>query len=185
MASGSDKKQSSFRLDQLGSLTRLSGLFTALLTLGIMIAVMVGVILRYIFQRPVAGIDEIVSYMFSACVFLGLAYTLRVEGHINVDLLLTQRSWKAQSWLKIFGCIIGLLVSGAMIYFGYLQVIDSYKTGLRSWSPLKTPLYLAQIGIPLGFLLLFLELILKILQSKRQIDHPPDKHSQSNRISEA
>lgn len=185
MASGSEKRQGSFRLDQLGSLTRLSGLFTALLTLGIMIAVMVGVILRYIFQRPVAGIDEIVSYMFSVCVFLGLAYTLRVEGHINVDLLLTQRSWKTQSWLKIFGCIIGLLVSGAMIYFGYLQVIDSYKTGLRSWSPLKTPLYLAQIGIPLGFLLLFLELILKILQSKRQIDHPPDKHSQSNRISEA
>ncbi len=176
MPSGSDEKQSFFCLDKLGSLTRLSGLVTALLIFGIMIAVMVSVILRYIFNSPVAGIDEIVSYVFSVCVFLGLAYTLRVDGHINVDLLLIKRSLKTQLKLRIIGYIVGLLVSGTMVYFGYLQVIDSYKTGLRSWSPLKTPVYLAQIGIPLGFLLFFLELILKILQSKRHMDLSKDEH---------
>jgi len=176
MSLSSDKNRQRFLgLDKLGALTRLSGLVTGLLIFGIMAAVMASVILRYIFNNPVAGIDEIVAYVFSVCVFLGLAYTLRIEGHINVDLLLTHRSLKTQVKLRIIGYIIGLLVSGAMVYLGYLQVIDTYKTGLRSWSPLKTPVYLAQIGIPLGFFLLFLELIVKILQSKRKMDHLKDE----------
>lgn len=164
-----------FYLENLGLFTRLSGFFTGLLLFGIMFVVMVGVILRYIFQRPVAGIDEIVAYLFSVSVFIGLAYTLRVEGHINVDLLLVKLSRKTQLWFRILGYTIGILVSVSMVYFGFLQVIDSYTTGIRSWSPLKTPVYLSQIGIPLGFFLLFLELITKVINTKHKIEDSIDE----------
>lgn len=151
-------------------LTRLSGIFTALLIFGMLIAVMFSVILRYIFNRPIAGIDEIVAFVFSVCVFIGLAYTLSIDGHIFVDLLFNKTGQKTQLWLRFLGYIVGLLISCAMIYYGSLQVFDSYMTGIKTQSVMKLPVYLPQIGIPLGFFLLFLELIQKTISVVKKID---------------
>jgi TRAP-type C4-dicarboxylate transport system permease small subunit len=144
-------------------LTRISGLFTALLTFAMFIAVFVSVIFRYVFGHPIGGIDEVVAFVFSVCVFVGLAYTFSIGGHISVDIVFRKTSKKVQTWLQLLGHIIGLLISVIMIYYGFLQVVDSYQTGIRTMSVLQIPVYYAQIGIPLGFFILFLEIVREMI----------------------
>jgi TRAP-type mannitol/chloroaromatic compound transport system permease small subunit len=83
---------------------------------------------RYLFSESSNAWLEIQWYLFSATFLLGAAYTLRVNGHVRVDLIYMQLSERARLWVDLFGLIAFLLPSCAILtYMGWYFFADSYR----------------------------------------------------------
>jgi TRAP-type transport system small permease protein len=67
------------------------------LLLALMVFTVADVFLRYVFNAPLKSVYEFTEFVMAAVVFLGIAYTGWVGGHIAVDMLskwLDQPRWR-------------------------------------------------------------------------------------------
>jgi TRAP-type mannitol/chloroaromatic compound transport system permease small subunit len=107
---------------------------------------------RYLFSESSNAWLEIQWYLFSAIFLLGAAHTLRLNGHVRVDLVYMLLSPRARLWVDVFGLVVFLLPSCVILaYMGWHFFLDSYRIhemsnnagGLLRW-PVK-------LLMPLGF----------------------------------
>ena len=126
--------------------------------------VTVAVITRYVFNAPLLFSDEISEYLLLGSVFFGLGYTMRVGGHIRVEMVLHRLPPKVQKSLT--ECLrIVFLTYVLLLLAGTIAVVWSYYTkGTASFTLLRTPLVWPALLMPIGLLILVLEVI-------RQISH--------------
>jgi TRAP-type C4-dicarboxylate transport system permease small subunit len=66
---------------------RLLALLGGLILLILMAFTVADVFLRYVFNAPLKSVYEFTEFVMAAIVFLGIAYTGWVGGHIAVDML--------------------------------------------------------------------------------------------------
>lgn len=100
-------------------LTSLSALALAI----ILCTSFVGVIMRYFFQTPILGSDEIIQLVSIALVMLAMPGTAQRDGHVRVDVF--------DEHIGVWGRFIGDLFSRAVgVYLMYLLTWRSWL-GLR------------------------------------------------------
>jgi TRAP-type C4-dicarboxylate transport system permease small subunit len=122
-----------------------------------------GVVIRYVFNRPVGWTEETSSYLMVWAAFLGAAYTLQIEGHIGVDILCKKFSLRTQAWFHIAKYIVGVLFCVILTWKGLESSALSWKLGRTSISELQIPLYIPQMAIPVGAFLLLLQMVEKLI----------------------
>jgi len=113
---------------------------------------------RYLFNLSSNGWLEIQWYMFAAIVFLGASQTLRINGHVRVDLIYSCISDRTRVWVDIIGICLFLLP--AMAYLTYLAwpfFWSSFATLEKSNNAGGLLLWPAKAALPLGFALVFLQ----------------------------
>jgi TRAP-type C4-dicarboxylate transport system permease small subunit len=101
---------------------------------------------------PDAG--EIAGYAMAASIFLALAHTFRSGGHIRVNLLLTHVGPRLRRALEYWCLAFLAVVGGLFAVFSIKLVIDSYAFGDVSTGMMTIPLWIPQISMALGALLL-------------------------------
>lgn len=98
--------------------------------------------------------DEISGYILVMAATWGMAYTLRTESHVRIDVLLPYLRPK----LRVFMDCVALILMGffalVIAWKSWFLVIDSLDTGIRSPTYLLMPLYIPQTILALGFSLL-------------------------------
>jgi C4-dicarboxylate transporter DctQ subunit len=134
---------------------------------GVMIAVMTAivtfaVITRYILDQPIGWSEEVSIYLMIWAVFLGAAYTLKQEAHIGVDLLMDRLPPHLKPFLHCFHYLAGLLFISTLLYKGIDMINLSVILGNRSIAT-DFPLYIVQLAVPIGAVLLILQLLSKLL----------------------
>jgi len=97
------------------------------IVLFISFSVFVDVILRYFFNRPSIWVTEVSGYLFMYIIFLGTAYALQDEFHINVNFVLGQFKYPARR-------IISLITSVFSMAFCLVLL---WQTSVMSWSAFK------------------------------------------------
>ncbi len=154
----------------LETLCRLGTMLGAILVIASMAVVGYGVVLRYFFGHPQVWTDELVSFWLVAIVTLGAADVLRRGGHIGIDLVTNRLSARLQAWLDILGLVSVLLFSTVLTVSGWQMVEFSWSVGLLPSGYLEVPLWIPQSLIPIGFALMGLaalhRLILRIRAGK-------------------
>ena len=122
-------------------------------------AIAYSVVRRYLFGAPVAWTDELVGYLLVASVMLAAADALFGGEHIAVDIV-TERLAPAGKRITL---IVGLAAVAAtavlLLIEGIGTVQFSHQVGLRSNGYLALPLWVPQLLIPIGALLLLLAAI--------------------------
>jgi TRAP-type transport system small permease protein len=131
--------------------------------------VVVGVIARYVFNMAVIFIDEYTGYSLVLTTFMGLAYTLRTEGHIDVDLLVSHFPPRVKSWFRAVTTLLALGLAALLTFYTGGRTWSSYQMGSVATSPLETPLFIPQLCIPIGFGLLTLSLLAYFARVMRSI----------------
>jgi TRAP-type mannitol/chloroaromatic compound transport system permease small subunit len=108
---------------------------------------------------------EVQWYMFAAMVLLGAPSTLRLNGHVRVDLFYSGASERTRLWIDLLGTILFLLpMCAVLIYFTWPWFLDSWRIhegsqnagGLIRW-PVK-------LLLPLGFALMAAQGISEIIK---------------------
>ena len=122
------------------------------------------VIRRYVFNSPTVWGNELVQMLFGAYVVLSAGYVLRWDGHVNVDIVSSHLPQKAKAVIDIITSSLSFLFCGVLLYYGGMLAWDSLTRWEHSESAWNPPLYPIKIMIPVGALLLLLQVLAKLIR---------------------
>lgn len=117
------------------------------------------VLMRYCFNAPTKWAYDI-SYMLGGTFFLlGAAYTLRMKGHVRIDLFYGQFSARKRALIDVFFYLLFFFpLWTGLLYYVIPHVYMSWVLAERSlesyWRP---PIYPFKTVMPIGVFLLLLQ----------------------------
>ena len=121
-------------------------------------------LMRYGFSLSSTAWLEIQWYLFAGIVMLGAASTLRVNGHVRVDVFYAQYGERTRLWVDLLGGVFFLLPMAVIIgWLSWPLFVNSYQIGEISGNAGGLLRWPVKILIPIGFLLLTLQGISEII----------------------
>jgi C4-dicarboxylate transporter, DctQ subunit len=138
---------------------------------GLMLIGVVHIFGRKLFNAPIFGYIDIVEIAMSALVFLGLAYTERLGGHIRMELFV---SYLKGRWLwafELLGVLIGLFIVGVLIFYSYEHAMRAYYSGDSSIDA-QYLLWPSKLIVSVSLALLFLRLLVSLWGYLRLLADP-------------
>jgi TRAP-type C4-dicarboxylate transport system permease small subunit len=125
----------------------------ALFMVGLLVAVLASIFGRQ-FGFHIRGTDAYAGYLMAAAGFLALAHTLKRGEHIRVTLLLQRLGPRAHHALELWALGVATLLSGLVAYYSLRLVWQSRAFNDMSTGNDATPLWIPQLGMALGTLIL-------------------------------
>ena len=113
------------------------------------------VVARYFFIKPTTWAAEISQLFLIWGCLLAMAWVLTLRQHITVNALtslLPRRAQKACVAVSLVGILIFSIV---IVFWGWDIFYESWVRGRTTGSLLNLPTWVAELPVPLGFLLLF------------------------------
>lgn len=147
------------------------GRAVAWLTLAMAVAVAAIVLLRYAFAQNTIQIQEAVNYGHGLVLMLGMAYTLKENGHVRVDILYSGRSPRGRALVDLFGHLFLLLpVAGLVLATSLPYAVSAWRILEGSSEVGGLPgVFLLKTLIPLMAALLLLQGLSEISKAWRQL----------------
>jgi len=149
-------------LNSIDSISDLSGKLGGILILIIGLIIFYEVVLRSL-GRPTTWALEIAEALVLWASFIALSYTFKEGGHIIVDIVMHRVSGKIYKICSKFKYLFMITYITILFVKGYQLVLHSIKSGERIPSVLGTPLWIIQASIPVGSLLLLLQVLRSII----------------------
>lgn len=140
-------------------ISRWGGYFSAVCILLMTLLILVETVVRMVAGSSIFIAEEYSAYLMANFVMLGLAYTLRENGHIKVNLLLSRLRQRAKGAFRLAACLLGLAVFVLLTYQLFLLAVDNFQSGRQSMNITKTPIYIPQAGLVIGSALMALQLL--------------------------
>jgi C4-dicarboxylate transporter DctQ subunit len=137
----------------------LSGFFIILTTFMIFYEV----VSRGMFNHPTIWSTELSIYAIMGSCFFGSAYAVRTYSHITVDLLINNVNDRIKTLLAYLSNALGLVFSIIFTFYGFHHVMKTMELGITSSSLLRVPMYLPELILPVGGVLMCLAFILQIV----------------------
>ena len=141
----------------------------------------VGILGRYFFDKPILGVDEISGYLNVLIGFLALAFTLQEERHVRVDMLTKRLSHKVRSTLEIVTSALALILVGQFLrtgWYSWMLLIQSHE---RAQTYLRTPLAVPYGFMMLGWVLLFLVIVVHLFKAIKGMGDKRNKQWREDR----
>lgn len=127
---------------------------------------MVGVlamVLTYILGRQfhfhLPGTDAYAGYAMAAAGFLALAHTLKKGEHIRVTLIIGRLTGGTRRVLEMWSLSVAVLLSGLFAFYACRLVWQSHAFNDMSTSNDATPLWIPQLAMAVGTVLLCVALV--------------------------
>ncbi len=115
-----------------------------------LLVVCVDVVMRYFFNRPIAGVLQFSEYSLLYIPFLAAAYVLREDSHIKIDIILNRLNPKVQSLINMVTSILSVAVLLILTYYGAYITLGYYKRKVPVLDYYKIPEFLVIMVIPVG-----------------------------------
>ena len=125
-----------------------------------MLAIVVNSFDRYVFGGGIHLIIELAQFVMLFVVFLGLAGTHLVAGHVSVDLLLTHLNDRTNDILRRYFVPVATLIYICLIFYsGLSTTYHLLKDGVLSTGTIPIPLGPMLAIMPIGCLLMIAVLV--------------------------
>lgn len=149
-----------------------AGFLSGLMIVASMLVMSIEVFFRFVLGNPTFWALEVSTYLLVATTCLGVGYTLRMRGHVAVEVVVDALpDFGERICARLVAGIAGLF-GLVMIWYGAKEVILSYRVGDISLTPLAVPIFLPLSLIPLGGLLL-------VIQAAEHMIDPPERKTDS------
>jgi TRAP-type C4-dicarboxylate transport system permease small subunit len=107
--------------------------------------------------------DEMGGYALAFGGMGALAYTLRTGGHVRIDVLLPRLPRRLRLTLSYTAMAIMAFFAGIVALYAWWLTADSFTADARAMSFLRTPLFIPQGLMAVGFSVLGLEALVMLL----------------------
>ena len=154
------KRALSSTYDKLKRINNLCVTLSSLVLLFISFSVFVDVILRYFFNRPSIWVTEVSGYLFMYIIFLGTAYALQEEFHINVDFVLDQFTYPIRRIINLITSVFSMCFCIVLLWQTSLMTWSAFKGHWVSPTLLSLPYVYIYIAMVFGSLMLFFTFLL-------------------------
>jgi len=145
----------------------LIGGIAALAMILMLLNVFYDVLMRYFFKNSSIGMQEMEWHLFAVVFLFGMAYALKEDGHVRVDMFYERMSPKRQALINIVGAFV-FIVPFALIIInsGYAFALDAYELGEISGDPGGlTDRWIIKAAIATSFVFLLLSTITFVLRN--------------------
>lgn len=161
-------------IDALGNLC-------SLLMLLMITNVFYDVVMRYFFNDVSIGMQELEWHLFAAMFMFGIAYTLKEDAHVRVDIFYDVMSARKKAIINIAGSLLfALPMTLLILYYGYDYTYEAYSIGEGSGDPGGLPhRWIVRSVIPVSSFFLVLSIIHVVL-SNIQILSDAEASEQNN-----
>ena len=123
----------------------------------------VEVISRYVFRFSTQIADEYAGYFFTAVTLLCFVPAMRRGRFIRVTAVLDRLPGKLRIALDIVGSLLGAAVSVVFAWTTFQLAWGSWQIGSTALQAIQTPLFIPQSVMPLGFALLAIAFIERVM----------------------
>ncbi len=127
---------------------------------------------------------EFAGFFLAASTFLGLAYALNAGAHIRVSLVIQNFHGRTRQLIELWCVLIGAVFSGYFAWYTVGLVMESYEFGDLSTGMVPVPLWIAQVPMALGLIILtvaFIDSFFTLLAGRI----PPYAHDEQDTADEA
>ena len=134
------------------------GTITAIAMVLMILNVFYDVIARYFFRSGSIAMQEMEWHLFSVIILLGVAYTLKEDGHVRVDVLYDRLSHKRKAMINMVGSILFILPIALLVGISSIDnAYEAYVSMEQSGDPGGlTNRWIVKALIPLAFFLLII-----------------------------
>lgn len=134
------------------------GTLTAYAMVLMILNVFYDVIMRYFFRSGSIGMQEMEWHLFSFIILLGVAYTLKEDGHVRVDIIYDNLSYRKKAMINMVGCVIFILPIALLVGISSIDnAVEAFHSMEQSGDPGGLPYrWIVKSLIPLSFLLLII-----------------------------
>jgi TRAP-type mannitol/chloroaromatic compound transport system permease small subunit len=162
--------------DRLDRISTAIGRATAWLGLALVLVTFLVVLLRYLFNSGSIAMQESALYLHATLFMLGAAWTLKIDGHVRVDVLYRHFSTRGKAAADLLGTLVFLLPTCAFLLWISLDYVEA-AWRVHESSPEAGGLpfvYLLKTLIPLTALLLIVQGISQLLRRLGELLQPAE-----------
>jgi TRAP-type mannitol/chloroaromatic compound transport system permease small subunit len=163
-----------FTIKVIGKIIDALGNLCSILMLLMVINVFYDVVMRYFFNDVSIGMQELEWHLFAAMFMFGIAYTLKEDAHVRVDIFYDQMSVRKQSMINLFGSLVfALPITIVILYYSIDYSFEAYQMGEGSADPGGLPYrWIVRSVIPISSVFLILSIIYVVLNSIKALIAP-------------
>ena len=157
----------------IDALNENTGYYSSFLVLPLLAVISYEVVMRYGFNAPTTWGFEATTFLYGVHFVLGLGYTHKHNGHVAIDVFEARLASRTRTLLRIvvnlliFIPTMGLISIWSVIYASTAWM--QWEVASSSWAP---PLYPFKTLMAIGFVLLFLQGIAKLIQDFHSLNQP-------------
>ncbi len=121
---------------------------------------------RALFNSPIIGVPEIVRVSVVGIVWLQMAYTLKIGGHLRSNIILDRLSINWQHIIEVLGCILGILVFSLAAYTSWDVMIEGWRIKeFEGELPVRVPVYPIRTIVLIGTFLTMVQFVVILCQN--------------------
>jgi TRAP-type mannitol/chloroaromatic compound transport system permease small subunit len=154
------------------------GWIAGVLNLLMLVNVFYDAIMRYFFNRGSIAMQEMEWHLFAMVFLFGIAYALKEDGHVRVDILYDRFSPRWKAVVNIAGTLLLLLPLSVLVIEGSVwYVTEAFTSGEISGDPGGlTHRWLIKLVIPASFVFLIVSatgFVIHNINIFRSLKSPP------------
>ena len=159
-----------FVFSVIESINEYTAKFYGLLIMALVLVMVVEVVRRYGFNEPIMGIQDVDCAYFGAFYTMAAAYTLRVGGHVRVDVIWSMFSPRNRAIIDLITFPVFALFLGGLLYAGWVFGMNSTWIAGIGWnlevdqSHLRLPLYPLKWSLFIGAVMLTTQALIKLVR---------------------
>lgn len=152
--------------DWLDKVTCRIGELASWCTFILIFAIVLNVILRYVFNRGMIALEELQWHLYSVVILFGLSYTMARDAHIKVDVLYSRMSRRRQAWIDLFSILFLLIPFICLVCWHSIDFV------YRSWELNESSVvqqglpwrWIIKSALPISFVLFGIAAISRIVR---------------------
>lgn len=138
--------------------------FAALLIYAIVPAMVIDVVMRYMFNSPTVWASELALLLFGPYFLLAGPYVLHLRAHVAMDLIRQKLPPAANRVLELINIPIIVIFAAILIAYSLPLAIESFnyrETSFSAWNP---PIWWTKTAVPLSLGLMMAQAVAEFLR---------------------
>jgi C4-dicarboxylate transporter DctQ subunit len=108
--------------------------------------------------------EEVIVYIAVWAVMIVASQLVRTDGHVRPDLVLRLLTPATQRWIEMFNCLVAIVFTFGMVWYGWDVVNTALLLDQRSSSDLQFPLWIYYMALPVGGGLMLLRYVARLIR---------------------
>ncbi len=146
---------------------KLFGKIAGILMAFLLFVVVYEIVARYVFNQPTIWGLELSEFLVVAATFMALGYTQLAGGHIRVEAITSHLPLKQRTILEIVALLLSMSFVGVLAYGTWNLAWESFRYDYHSNSAWGPPYFVIQGTVTVGFIFLFIQMLLNISRDIR------------------
>lgn len=130
------------------------------------------IVIRFVLNGSTTWQTEAVVYLVISATLIGLPYVQRLRGHVNVDLVPILLPRRARYAMAVLTMGLSIALVGLVLFYAYDFWHFAFDRGWRSDTVWGVRLWIPYLPLPIGFGLLFLQLVADLVALVTRVDQP-------------